>query len=190
MGIELIQPGDFALISYLKPNLVEEGIAEFEAGKIKGTYVHAAGCIGGPEIVQALTSGVKFGSINDYLTLGYAKVLFCRVPMTPAQKESCVNYWKSQVGQSYDFQGDARLALLLGMRALHLNWLARLLRPIVPIGDGKFCSQLVVHGINSITSPKAFGLGAPNYSPQDLAVSPIPQHYQLWDGSKFVTEGI
>ena len=190
MGIELIQPGDFICVSYLQPNLVEEGIAEFEAGKLKGIFEHAAGCIGGPEIVQALTSGVKYGSVNDYLTPGYAKVLFCRIPMTPAQREGCVNYWKSQVGDSYNFQGDARLGLLLGMRALHLNWLARLLRPIVPVGDGKFCSQLVVNGVNSCTNPKIFNLGAANYSPQDLAVSPIPQHYQLWDGSKFVTEGI
>ena len=113
MGIELIQPGDFICVSYLQPNLVEEGIAEFEAGKLKGIYVHAAGCIGGPEIVQAVARGVKYGSINDYLTPGYAKVLFCRVPMTPAQREGCVNYWKSQVGDSYNFQGDARLALLL-----------------------------------------------------------------------------
>ena len=115
MGIELIQPGDFICVSYLQPNLVEEGIAEFEAGKLKGIYVHAAGCIGGPEIVQAVARGVKYGSINDYLTPGYAKVLFCRIPMTPAQMDGCVNYWKSQVGKSYDFQGDARLALLLGM---------------------------------------------------------------------------
>ena len=190
MGIELIQPGDFALISYLKPNLVEEGIAEFEDGKINGTYVHAACCVGGSEIIQALTSGVRYGSINDYLTPGYAKVLFCRVPMTPDQMDGCVNYWKSQVGKSYDFQGDARLALLLGMRALHLNWLARVLKPIVPVGDGKFCSQLVVNGINSVTNPKVFGLGAPNYTPQDLAESPIPQKYQLWDGFKFTTEGL
>lgn len=190
MGIELIKPGDFALISYLKPNLVEEGIAEFEEGKINGTYVHAACCVGGSEIIQALTSGVHYGSINEYFTPGYAKVLFCRVPMTPAQMDGCVNYWKSQVGKSYDFQGDARLALLLGMRALHLNWLARILKPIVPIGDGKFCSQLVVNGINSVTNPKVFGLGAPNYTPQDLAESPIPHRYQLWDGFKFTMEGL
>ncbi|MDE2020748.1 MAG: hypothetical protein KGJ13_10465, partial [Patescibacteria group bacterium] len=160
-------PGDLFLVRYYHGDIAQEGIAFFEQSK----FVHVLCSLGGYEIIEADTGGVRWTDLRDYMIRGDCDLALMRSKYWNANgAKTAVEYWKSCVkkNDSYSFLGDARLGLGLIAARLGAGRLIRLLPDgLLRNSHQKFCSQLGIAGLQEgILYPRA--ADSFNFSPSML----------------------
>ncbi len=115
--IALVKPGMLGLVSYVKPNLVEEGIALAEGSP----YEHCLCLAGGDDLFEAIAKGFQPGRLLDYLN-PLTNLLILDIPgVTDEQRQAIVKTWQSMVGEPYGFLADAGDGILEILRRIGIH---------------------------------------------------------------------
>ncbi len=156
------------LISYKKPNFVEDAISWSEGS----SWEHATNIVQIDPIglvVEAETTGVKENPLAPYLTPSFrVGVLSPIIPFTPEEQARIIAAWKSRLGDNYGFQDIAWLASLEIARKLGLPSV----KDFDPLADSDrpICSELSCIGWEA-GRPHTFfnGWNLGDITPADLA---------------------
>ena len=107
--------GDAGVVSYSDPDLAEKGIARASGGAAE----HVVCCLGGYQIIEADTDGVRWTDLRDYMLRHNCTITIRRIPnLDIIGAHKMVDFWISRVGYQYSFSGDAELGAMLVARKL------------------------------------------------------------------------
>ncbi len=177
----ILKAGDLICVAYHHGNLIQEGICAFEQGR----YGHVVCSLGGNEIIEADTDGVRWTDLRDYLLRHDCSLLVKRHPrMVPELGNLAVSYWKSQVGAKYSYWGDARLGLILAARLLGFHHVLKFFPDFWKSSHSKFCSELGIKGLQAAqVIPRRYDAG--DYSPEKIAKDTTLISMGYWDGKEW-----